>query len=295
MSADHEPTPPPPVPFLTDPHPTLYPCVFDEGGMRQEARDRILGHIAPVFESASPGIGEHIAYRVVGSGASFNWDEGGDLDIQVWVNVDAYAAAGGTDPEGLIKRLRAACGPVNYPTVESLGLVTDDCGGAMQVQYYVKAGTGTYQEVRSERPYSAWDIDEGVWIVQAWKITPEFYGDLFLQVESKAKEIAEQADDLMDDLERSVREATYWQGMYDRGNDKRYLQQATEAKLEAERAHAGVETLFDAVFYARDDAYSPEGKGVADERDAQTKLLEVWGVFWKLKRAARSPLPWDSA
>ena len=293
MPDDHAAAPPS-VPFLTEPHETLYPCVFDENGVRPEAGERILGHIEPVLESASPGISERVSYHVVGSGASYNWDEGGDLDVQVWVDVQGYAAAGGTDPEGLIRRLRAAAAPVNYPTVASLGLATEDCSGAMQVQYYIKAGTGSDQEVISERPYSAWSFQDSRWVVEPWPITPEFYGDLFIQVEAKAKEVAEQADDLLDDLERSIREATYWQGLHDRTPDERYLKQAEEARLEAERAHAGVETLFNAVFEARDDAYSPDGKGVADERDAQTKLLEVWGVFWKLKRAARSPLPWET-
>ncbi len=283
----------PQVPFLTDPHPTLYPCVFEANGVKPEARDRLLGHILPVLESAAPGARDWISFCVIGSGASYNWDEGGDLDVQVWVDTEAYAAGGGTDPDGLVKRLRAACGPVNYPTVASLGLTTDDCAGTMQVQYYIKPGTGTDDEVKSERPYSAWNLDEDRWIIEAWPITPEFYGDLFLQVEASAKQVAEQADDLLDDLERSLREAAYWEGMFERGNDPRYRQQADEAKIEAERAHAGVETLFNAVFEARDEAYSPEGKGVADERDAQTKLLEVWGVFWKLKRAARAPLPWE--
>jgi hypothetical protein len=282
------------VPFLTDPHPTLYPCVFDEQGLMEEARERIVGHILPVLESAAPGARDWLAFRVIGSGASYNWDEGGDLDVQVWVDVEAYAAGGGTDPDGLVKRLRAACGPVNYPTVASLGLTTEDCAGTMQVQYYVKAGRGTYEEVRAERPYAAWDLDGTGWIVEPWPITPEFYGDLFIQVEARAKEVAEQADDLLDDLERSLREAAYWEGLHAKTPEERYLQQANEAKLEAERAHAGIVTLFDAVFEARDEAYSPEGKGVADERDAQTKLLEVWGVFWKLKRAARAPLPWDA-
>jgi hypothetical protein len=282
------------VPFLTDPHPTLYPCVFDADGVRPEARDRLIGYILPVLESAAPGARDWVAFRAIGSGASYNWDEGGDLDVQVWVDTEAYAEAGGTDPEGLVRRLRAACGPVNYPTVASLGLTADGVEGTMQVQYYVKPGKGTDDEVRSERPYSAWNLDDGGWIIEPWPITPEFYGDLFLQVETSAKQVAEQADDLLDDLERSVREATYWQELFERGGDERYRQQANEARIEAERAHAGVETIFNGVFEARDEAYSPEGKGVADERDATTKLLEVWGVFWKLKRAARAPLPWDA-
>lgn len=285
----------PHVPFLTDPHPTLYPCVFDGLDLRPEARERILGHISPVLESHVPGILERIKFRIIGSGASYNWDEAGDLDCQVWVDVEGYRAAGGTSPDDLIQRLRSACGPVQYPKVADLGLTAGDCAGEMTVQYFVKPGVGTDEEVRSERPYAAYDLHEDRWIIEPWPITPEFYGDLFIQVEARAKEIAEQADDLMDDLERSLREADYWGGMHARGGDERYKQQADEARIEAERAKAGIETLFEMVYGARDEAYSPEGRGVADERDALTKLLEVWGVFWKLKRAARSPLPWDAA
>jgi hypothetical protein len=47
------------------------------------------------------------------------------------------------------------------------------------------------------------------------------------------------------------------------------------------------------VFKGRQEAYSPEGEGVRDERDAVQKLLEVWGIFQKLKHNARMPLPWD--
>jgi hypothetical protein len=51
--------------------------------------------------------------------------------------------------------------------------------------------------------------------------------------------------------------------------------------------------MFQSIFGDRAKAYSPEGKGVYDERDIMQKLLEVWGIFQELKHYAREDLPWE--
>ncbi len=281
------------APFLKPPHETLYPCLFEGTAMREDVAERLMGHILPVLESAYPGAREWTRFAVVGSGLSYNWDEAGDLDVQVWIDVDRYAAGGGPDPEHLVKGLRRAAGPVNYPRLADLGLSTDDCTGAMKVQFYVKAGTGTEREILDERPYAAYDLEAGRWIVEPEPLTPEFYAKLFLAVEKRAEALAEQADDLMDDLERRLAEAAYWDGLLRQSAGAEYEAQRDEARLAAEQAQAGVVQIFDTVFEGREAAYSPEGAGIRDERDATQKLLEVWGIFGKLKHHAREPLPWE--
>ena len=279
--------------FLAKPHDRLYPCLFEGDQMREEARQGLVGHMLPVLESSSPGAREWVRFAVIGSGMSYNWDDRGDLDVQVWVDVDTYASSGKTDPENLVKRLRRESAPANFPRLADIGLATDDCDGKMLVQYYIKPGKGTHDEVRSERPYAAYDLDGGEWIVQPEPITPEFYATLFMAVEKKAERLAEQAGDLFDDLERRTAEATYWDGLLQQDPKPTYEEQRDEARLAAEQARAGVVTIFDAVFEGRDEAYGPGGKGIKDERDATEKLLEVWGVFQKLKHHARDPLPWE--
>lgn len=261
--------------------------------MYEEARQGLIGHMLPVLESSSPGAREWVQFRVIGSGMSYNWDDRGDLDVQVWVDVDTYTASGKTDPENLVKRLRRESAPANFPRMADIGLATDDCDGKMLVQYYIKPGKGTHDEVRSEQPYAAYDLDAGEWIVRPEPITPEFYATLFMAVEKKAERLAEQAGDLLDDLERRVAEASYWEGLYQQKPEPAYEEQRDEARLAAEQAKAGIVTIFDSVFSSRDEAYSPGGKGIKDERDATEKLLEVWGVFQKLKQHARGSLPWE--
>lgn len=282
-------------PFLTDPHPTLYPCVFEGSQPRADARDRIVGHVLPVIRSGIPPAADHVRFCLVGSGASYNWDEDGDLDVQVWVDVDAFATSGAAEPpEGLVKALRVHVNTVNHVPVADLGLANEACAGAMRVQYFVKGGRGSREDVLAERPYAAYDLDAGVWIVEPRPITPEFYADLFLAVETRAREIADEADDVLSDLQRSVREAAYWAELAERRDEVRYAEQAEEARVAAERAHAAVTRLFEVVAEARQAAYSPHGRGIADPRDALTKMLEVWDVFDRLKAAARAPLPWRS-
>ena len=54
----------------------------------------------------------------------------------------------------------------------------------------------------------------------------------------------------------------------------------------------GIKNMFDSIFGGRAKAYSPEGKGIQDERDIMQKLLEVWGTFQDLKHWAREAPPW---
>ena len=281
--------------FLVRPHDTLYPCLFDGFEMRPVARERLLGYVLPVMEAAYPGAGAWSRFTVYGSGTSFNWDDTGDLDVQVWVDVDAYAASGGAGPGGVVSGLRRALAVANFPSFAELGLATEACAGRMLVQYYAKPGKGTREENLAQKPYACFDLDANEWIVKPEPLTPEMFAHMFLLVEPRARDIADQADDLLDVLERSIAEVTYWGGLADQIPDPRYRREAEEARAAAERAKAAVAALFDQVFRARGEAYTPGGQGVRDERDAVHKLLEVWGVFQKLKHWARKPLPWSGA
>jgi hypothetical protein len=44
---------------------------------------------------------------------------------------------------------------------------------------------------------------------------------------------------------------------------------------DARQRKEGIKNMFDSIFGGRAKAYSPEGKGIKDERDIMQKLLEV--------------------
>ena len=279
--------------FLAPPHPTLYPCLLDGDRMRPEARDALIGYIVPILESVESGVRAWVRFATIGSGVSYNWDERGDLDVQVWIDTAGYVAAGGEDPEGLIVRLRTAIIEANYPTCADLGLATPDSVGALKVQYFAKAGTGTREDNLSEQPYGCWDIDGDEWVVRPEPITARFYGEAFLAAHADAVAISERAAGPLATLERAVRDARYWDALSRATGEPSFAERAGRSREEAAAARDTVWHLFDAVVVSRDAAYSPEGRGIHDPRDSTVKLLEVWGVFGALKSGARDPFPWE--
>jgi GNAT superfamily N-acetyltransferase len=84
------------------------------------------------------------------------------------------------------------------------------------------------------------------------------------------------------DYDRAVKDREFWASLAAETSG-RYADRVRVAEANLVKAHAAVKALFLTVAKGRTDAYSPGGQGIHDERDALVKVLEVWGVFDRLK------------
>jgi hypothetical protein len=283
--------------FLNEPHDELYPCAWENEKLRPEAKKAILNHVLNAVEAEFTNPDEFIYFTVYGSGASYNWDEDGDFDVQMWVDFEKYQDSNNGQSltqDDLISAVRRLTQEVNFPSFKELNLQTDDCEGRMLIQYYPKPGTGSKDENLASKPYACYDMEEDEWLQQPDKVGPQFYGEHFLMLLPKAEDVATQAETLIADLDRHIADWTFWAGMYSKYNDIKYKERYEDSKNKADQEREGVKNLFENVFQGRQEAYSPEGQGNQDERDLLQKLLEVWGIFQELKHFARLTFPWES-
>lgn len=282
--------------FLEDPHDELYECAWENDKMKPKAKERIKAHVIdPIHKGGFQDAEDWIYFTVFGSGASFNWDEDGDFDVQMWVDIDKYNTAHDTPmtADDLVKEVRTIVQTVNFPSFADLDLQTPDCEGKMLIQFYPQPGTGSKDENLAKKPYACYDMETDEWLLHPKPYTSDFYGTHFLAIQSKANDIAVQAEALIDELQRNVLNFQFWSGLWNKYKTEDYQDAASKSQDAAELQKEGIATLFEGVFGGRVEAYSPEGEGIDDERDATQKLLEVWGIFQKLKHYARAPLPWD--
>jgi hypothetical protein len=284
--------------FMKEPHSDLYPAAFgDDERMRPKANKAIKAHVLNQlainhYEDAD----DWIYFTVYGSGASYNWDEDGDFDVQMWVDYEAFNTKhpnAAFTSDDLLAEVRRVVQMINFPSFKDLHLDTDDCEGRMLIQFYPKPGKGTEEENLASKPYACYDMETDAWLQKPRPITPTFYGEHFIMVHQKATDIAIQAEALLAELERNTINWQFWSQMYSQFHNDKYMDEAEESMRNAEAEKEGVKTLFEGVFGGRQQAYSPEGEGIEDERDIVQKLLEVWGIFQKLKHFARQPLPWE--
>jgi hypothetical protein len=298
MAATVEDTEPPyNFGFLSEPHKNLYPAAFDGDKMRFDAVKKIKNYVLAAIETGAEAHADSwIYFTVYGSGASYNWDETGDFDVQMWVDIDLYNDHHQDQPltsDELLDMVRRAVQTVNFPSFKQLGLDTPDCEGLMLIQYYAKPGKGTEEENLASKPYACYDMETNEWLQQPEPFTPEFYGESFLRVMPKAADIADQSDQLLAQFNRNIINWQFWTQLYQEHKNDEYKKQADASKTNAQLEQQGIMTLFQGVFGGRQQAYSEEGEGYKDERDLVQKLLEVWGIFQNLKHFARLTLPWD--
>lgn len=283
--------------FMKDPHEKLYPCAWEGERMRPEASKKLKAHVLNEIELEFQQPDQFIYFTVYGSGASYNWDEEGDFDIQMWVDMtkfnELHEDQHDLSQDDLIAAIRRIVQQVNFPSFADLGLATDECEGKMLIQYYPKPGTGAKSENLAQKPYACYDMETDDWIVRPKPLTPEFYGEHFLMVIPKAEDIAIQAEAAIDELERNIVNWQFWYGMWSRYKNHKYKEQFETARDKAEQQRDAVKVLFKGVFGGRQEAYGEGGQGIEDERDITQKVLEVWGIFQKLKHYARITLPWE--
>lgn len=285
------------VGFLRDPHDTLYPPAFGESEtMDVQTVAKLKAYFLNAVEEEFKDADQFCYFTIFGSGVSYNWDEAGDFDIQVWVDHAKFLESHpgvAYDQDDLIADIRRIIHPINFPSFADLGLTGPNGEGKMLIQYYAKPGTGSPEENLASKPYACYDMETNEWLVKPEPIRPTFYGEAFGLVKAKAEEIATQAEGLIAELERHILNWQFWYGMHRRYRNHKYRAEFELSQAKAIMLQEGVKTLFDGVFEGRKGAYSEEGKGYQDERDFLQKLLEVWGTFQKLKHYARMALPWD--
>jgi hypothetical protein len=287
--------------FLTDPHDKLYPPAFKGSETIPLNVSKVIkGYVLDELRSNGyRDADQWIYFTVYGSGISFNWDEDGDFDIQMWVDADKFNQSHPRDPktaDELVADVRRIVQPINFPSFKDLGLDTEDDEGGegrMLIQYYPKPGTGSAEENLASKPYACYDLETNQWLQRPKPITPQFYGEHFISISQKAEDIAVQAESLLEELQRNTVSWQFWTQLDKKLPNEEYTKAAEQARSDAEQEKAGVVALFEGVFGGRAQAYSEEGQGIEDERDIVQKLLEVWGVFQRLKHFARQPLPWE--
>lgn len=262
--------------FLDRPHDSLYGPVWTEDNqMRPEARDAFRDTLLDLITPQYPDAREWIRFAVIGSGASYNWDESGDIDIQVWVSDESKLA---DVRRAIVKNLLGT-------TCADLGLTDPPGDGSMEVQWYAKPGRGTPQDNMDGQPYACYDIDLDVWLVEPYPLTPEMYADQFMLVEDQAAEIATEAELLLGRFTRAESDLDYWTALVSLSPNYQSRVEAAERRLA--EAKADLKAFYQQLVGARGEAYQRGGKGIHDERDAIWKLLQVWGIMDRLKGSVK--------
>lgn len=262
--------------FLDPPQQHLYPCFFGpDEKLRPEAREALLQH---VLREIPIEYHDKLNFNLIGDGASYNWHDTGDLDLQIWVN--------GSEEDLLA--IRDAIRPVNFPTAADLGLGVPGCSGAMEIQYYAKQGEGTTEENLAQKPYACYDVDTNQWVLKPEPITPKHYGELFLEAEPLAQELAIKADQAIADYERAREGEQYWVSLA--AQYPEFTEQATESQEETLVSLSALRAVYRELMDVRAQAYAPTGEGIYDIRDAARKLLEVWNVWSRIESYAKMPV-----
>lgn len=289
------------VGFMRAPHKVLYPNLFmGTDKIPDEYGKKIKRHVLDSIESEFKNPDDFIYFTIYGDGLSYNWSEGGDLDVQMWVDIEKYNSSGNDDKiiDDLIADIRRLVQLVNFPSFAELGLKANNdevepTTGSMLIQYYPKPGTGSKDENLASNPYACYDLETNKWLHHPKPITPLDYVDNFKQLMPKAKDIAMQTESLLGEYQRNILNWQFWYAMYQRYNEPYFKEQFTESMKDAAQQKEGIKNLFEGVFGGRAEAYAPGGSGIYDPRDNLQKLLEVWGIFQELKHYARAPLPWE--
>jgi hypothetical protein len=278
--------------FLDDPYDVLYPPLFDGDDLKPGVADALRYYIIVPLSEDFNRPEDWLRFSLYGSGISYNWDERGDLDVQVWLDEEGFLTANPTyDPtkERPLSAVRKAIAPFNFVTLEDLGIRD----GKMGVQYYVKLGRGTDQEIQAEHPYAAYNLDEERWVIHPVPFTPEFYAEHFERLSPKVRDIVVDIAEKMALLDADIASVDFWTAMSKR--DDAYLEDAAHYRALAEEDFSELKRIYDSLMKARADAYrSSDGKGIYDDRDQQLKTLEMMGVWGKLKERIHDGLPWRS-
>lgn len=282
------------VGFLGEPHKTLYPPLFKGMKLRPEVAKIIKKHALDAISEEFKNPDDFCYFTIYGSGISYNWDEKGDIDIQIWVDIDDYDGEPMTQDD-LVAAVRRLIAPINFSSVKELGIDTQDEVGTTLVQYYAKPGTGSKDENLASKPYACYDLEKMKWLVRPTPIKPTFYGDAFIKMMPEANDVANEVESLCDDFERHSLEWEFWNKLNEENPNKLYATRLKQLQTKAEETQAGVIRVFKRIFKGRADAYSPTGEGINDQRDVLQKYLEIWGLFQRLKRDARKELPWKTS
>lgn len=282
------------VGFLGKPHDTLYPPLFKGQKLRPEVGRILKEHALEAIKEEFENADDFCYFTIYGSGISYNWDEKGDIDIQIWVDIDEYTGEPITQDD-LVAAVRRCIAKVNFASVKEMGIDPQDVSGTMLVQYYAKPGTGAKEENLASKPYACYDLETNKWLVRPTPIQPSFYGDAFLTMLPEANDVANEAESLLDDFERHVLEWEFWMQLDDEESHDSYRQRAKQLADKAEEEQDGITRIFKRIFKGRADAYSPSGEGINDQRDILQKYLEIWGLFQRLKVDSRKALPWKDA
>ena len=195
------------VGFLQDPHDELYPPAFQGGdSIPSEVIDKLKNHVVEPLSERFTDPDGFIMFSIYGSGISYNWDEGGDFDIQMWVDIDKFTQTNDENltQDDLVSEVRLIVQPINFPSFKDLGLSTDEVEGNMLIQYYPKPGTGSEEENLASKPYACYDMDENRWLQEPIVMEPNFYGETFLMLMPKAEEIASQAEAMIAEYKRDL-------------------------------------------------------------------------------------------
>lgn len=274
--------------YVRDPHDTLYPPVFEDDRVKPVVRERLRNYILEPLSERFVSPESWLRFYIYGSGASYDWDESGDLDVQVFVDEDRFWSLNpdaNLDGHTVVSTVRRTFADKNFRTLEQLGLEGD-----MTVQYYAKSGQGTHEQVLSERPYAAYDLDEDVWVVKPEPMGADFFARLFERSMAKAQMLAEHIGALITAYDVDVMSAEYWGAMAER--DPEYEGDKEKYRQEAESDYRRLKSIYDSIHRARNKAYGPQGMGNLDERDAVYKMLLAWDVLPALERRVKEGVPW---
>jgi hypothetical protein len=261
--------------LLRGPKDRLYPPLFAKAGerfdMKPDVRRKIVEGIHSFLAVAAPDPASWARLWVIGSGISWNWNTGGDIDVQAWISPTRCPVD--------LATVRAALEATRGLHIRDLGIE-----GAMYLQVFAKAGEGTVEENLAQKPYACYDLDNGQWAYYPVPQTAEMYGHKLLMVEPEARGIAARAQMAIARYTQARDAADYWARLAE--GRVEFDTKARMAYAEWKMAERDRLDTYDAVVVPRQHAYRGFGRGLDDPRDTIVKLLEMWGIFEDLKHLA---------
>jgi len=240
--------------YFSQPKPALDPRLFDGDKLKREIRDFCLNTLYNFWDPKYTGARDWSKLWIAGSAACYQYSESNaDLDILIGVDLQTFQLMnptfGGKTEAEMVAHW-------NHEFDTELEATTTDFLG-FHVTFFVNPGSW---DIRVMNPYAAYSLTFDEWTVPPVQVPVPWDPFVYFGPEEVSRVYAIY-DKCVDIVER-------YNFAKDRGDDARRIAVTGEAAA-----------LFAELYAARQQAYSPGGKGYYDPKNFQWQVLEGEGAL----------------
>jgi hypothetical protein len=231
--------------FYVEPAPTLDPHIFDGDRMDPQVRSELLGMLGGFLSQRYAAVDDWLQVWLAGSGASYRWHAAQGLrDLDILLGIDFitfrlanrdYSSMGDKEiAKHINDEMRA-------------GLWQKGWHDDYEVTFYVNANS---QDIRSIKPYAAYDLLANTWTVTPSKEAPAVpleYQQAAGMYHQRAQESVQRYTSALQELRNATNPA---------------VRASAEARFNLAVNQAA--DMFDQIHDARRGAFGDSGDGIAD-------------------------------